>query len=319
MTERLRGVDLPRPEPAADKGPLDTRFYDLVEARVRRVFADNPVYASVLRHPHRGPPAGRRQPRRRPRRRSPTDRAHLAKVEALDPDGAVAGGAVRARPRGPQPPPVAVRCRRGPPAGSAPATAAGDLGDALFLLFARGAAAARRAPGAHHRPARGGPRVPRRLATRGSSARQVADLAGGRARATRRTCPACSARCARRPRTSLAPAELARLRRAIATANTLPRRLRRLAARGRSRRATDDWPLGREPYDELVRLRAFGDLDTDAILRDRLRSSCVTQPRGAPRRGPRARPRRRRPHRHRAPQVRPPGDVRRRRSTATAT
>ena len=48
MTERLRGVDLPRPEPAADKGPLDTRFYDLVEARVRRVFVDNPVYASLF-------------------------------------------------------------------------------------------------------------------------------------------------------------------------------------------------------------------------------------------------------------------------------
>jgi uncharacterized protein (DUF885 family) len=30
--------------------------------------------------------------------------------------------------------------------------------------------------------------------------------------------------------------------------------------------ATDDWPLGRERYDELVRLRAFGDLDADAIL-----------------------------------------------------
>ena len=48
MTERLRGVDLPRPEPAADKGPLDTRFYDLVEARVRRVFVDNPVHASLF-------------------------------------------------------------------------------------------------------------------------------------------------------------------------------------------------------------------------------------------------------------------------------
>ena len=30
--------------------------------------------------------------------------------------------------------------------------------------------------------------------------------------------------------------------------------------------ATDDWPLGAERYDELVRLRAFEDLDADAIL-----------------------------------------------------
>ena len=57
MTERLRGVDLPRPEPAADKGPLDTRFYDLVETRVRRMFEDNPVLRVRVRHPHRGPPA----------------------------------------------------------------------------------------------------------------------------------------------------------------------------------------------------------------------------------------------------------------------
>jgi uncharacterized protein (DUF885 family) len=40
--------------------------------------------------------------------------------------------------------------------------------------------------------------------------------------------------------------------------------------------ATEDWPLGRERYDELVRLRAFGDLDADRILEigwDQLRAN----------------------------------------------
>jgi uncharacterized protein (DUF885 family) len=31
--------------------------------------------------------------------------------------------------------------------------------------------------------------------------------------------------------------------------------------------ANDAWPLGADRYDELVRLRSFGDLDPDAILR----------------------------------------------------
>jgi uncharacterized protein (DUF885 family) len=40
--------------------------------------------------------------------------------------------------------------------------------------------------------------------------------------------------------------------------------------------ATEDWQLGRERYDELVRLRAFGDLDADTILEigwDQLRTN----------------------------------------------
>jgi uncharacterized protein (DUF885 family) len=66
--------------------------------------------------------------------------------------------------------------------------------------------------------------------------------------------------------TTLAPVELARMRRAIATANTCLDDYAGWLRDGLAR-ATDDWPLGREPYDELVRLRAFGDLDTDTILR----------------------------------------------------
>jgi uncharacterized protein (DUF885 family) len=63
----------------------------------------------------------------------------------------------------------------------------------------------------------------------------------------------------------LAGPELARLERAIGGANAA---LEGYATwlDGTLTTATDDWPLGSERYDELVRLRAFGDLDADAIL-----------------------------------------------------
>jgi uncharacterized protein (DUF885 family) len=68
---------------------------------------------------------------------------------------------------------------------------------------------------------------------------------------------------------------LARLDRAIGAANVA---LEAHAAwvTGTLADATDDWPLGRERYDELVRLRDFGDLDADAILeigQDQLRAN----------------------------------------------
>ena len=263
MTERLRGVDLPRPEPAADKGPLDTRFYDLVEARVRRVFVDNPVYASLFgihTEDHRLGDASRDAVLQE----IAADRAHLAAVVSLDPDG------LSPEARFERDLEVhnlrlslfeADEVRSWERAG----TAAGVIGDALFLLFARGAKPAHRAPGAHHRSPRGGPRVPRRLAI---PARRHAgpDLAGGRGALRQGPARACSATCSRRPRRRSPPAELARMRRAIATANTCLDDYGGWLREGLAR-ATDDWPLGREPYDELVRLRAFGDLDTDTILR----------------------------------------------------
>ena len=47
MIDLLPGVALPRPAPAADAGPLDERLYDLVEARVRRLFTHNPALATM--------------------------------------------------------------------------------------------------------------------------------------------------------------------------------------------------------------------------------------------------------------------------------
>ena len=48
MTDTLDTLRLPRPAPAADAGPNDAAFYDLVEARFRRLVAHSPVLATYL-------------------------------------------------------------------------------------------------------------------------------------------------------------------------------------------------------------------------------------------------------------------------------
>jgi uncharacterized protein (DUF885 family) len=261
MIQHLPGVELPRPAAAPQVGPLDDRLYDLVEARVRRLFADNPVLATgfgIHTEDHRLGDASRDAVLAE----IAADRAHLAAVEALDPAGLSPAArferdlelhnlrlqlfeADEVR-----------RWERG-------ATAAGELGDAVFLLFARGAAplaerlgniAARleqipsfleasktRAVG---RPVR---------VWQGVEARYAADL------------PSLFAEVRTVAEANLEASGLARLDRAIAGANAALEGygvwLKETLAD-----ATDDWPMGGERYDELVRLRAFGDLDADAIL-----------------------------------------------------
>ena len=86
MTEQLHAIDLPRPAPAPDAGPLDDHLYDLVEARVRRVMADNPIVATffgIHAEDHRLGDASRDAMEGE----IAADRAHLAAVEALDPAG----------------------------------------------------------------------------------------------------------------------------------------------------------------------------------------------------------------------------------------
>ena len=305
MTERLRGVDLPRPEPAADKGPLDTRFYDLVEARVRRVFVDNPVYrvrcsASTPRTTGSATPPATPSSRRSPTtartsRRScrwtptacPEDarferdlEVHNLRLSLFEADEVAQLGARRHRGRRHRrravPP---VRPRR---------------------------EAARRAPGAHHRPPRGGARVPRRLAIAARRARRSASGRRSR-RATPGTCPGCSAMCSRRPRRRSRPPSspgcAARSPRRTPASTTTAAG----CARASPARPTTGRSAG-EPYDELVRLRAFGDLDTDTILRigeEQLVTSLEARRAAARELDPDADVH----TRHRPPEVRPPGDV----------
>jgi uncharacterized protein (DUF885 family) len=252
---------LPRPATAPDAGPLDGRLYDLVEARARRLFHANPVLASSfgvhsedarLGDPSIDAVEGE----------IADEKVHLAAIEALDPAGLSAGARferdlelhnvrlelfaldeVRDWQRRP--------------------TAAGDIGDAIFLLFARGAAPLT------ERLARITDRlecVPAYLEASKTRANgtpvatwQETDLRNAE------DLPHLFAELRTAADDVLAVGELARLDRAVANAQAA------LASwsgwlRDGLARADDGWPLGSERYDELVRLRAFGDLDADAIL-----------------------------------------------------
>jgi len=48
VTQTIQDVVLTRPEGAANPGPLDDRFYDLVESRFRRIIRDNPLFGTYL-------------------------------------------------------------------------------------------------------------------------------------------------------------------------------------------------------------------------------------------------------------------------------
>jgi uncharacterized protein (DUF885 family) len=261
MTDHHARLELPRPSPAADAGPQDERFYDLVETRVRRLVHDNPILASYLgiaEEDHRLGDASRDALLGE----IAAERAHLAAVEALDP-AALSAGARFERDLELHNLRLELyeqdeirRWERRP-------TAAGDIGDAVFLLYARGAApAAERLERIADRLTE----VPAFLAASRSRAagapvgtwleteiRNAEDMPG-LFHEVRTTAEGVLPR-----------PELARLDAAIAAAGVA---LESWAAELRSdlARATTDWALGRERYDELVRLRAFDDLDADAIL-----------------------------------------------------
>ncbi len=79
-------VQLTRPERAPDAGPLDDHFYDLVEARFRRIVRDNPGVATFLgihSEDHRLGDGSRDAVEQE----IVDERAHLATIEALDPEG----------------------------------------------------------------------------------------------------------------------------------------------------------------------------------------------------------------------------------------
>ena len=261
MTELAPRLALPRPAPAPDAGPDDERLYDLVEARARRLFHANPVLASYfgvhaedsrLGDPSRDAVEGE----------IADERAHQAAVAALDPAGLSATARferdlelhnlglelfeldeVRTWERRP--------------------AAAGDVGDAVFLLFARGAA-----PLAERLE-----RIADRLEAVPAYLEASRTRAVGAPVATwletdlrnAGDLPYLFAEVRAVAADVLAPASLARLDAAAAGAQAALESWAGWLREGLAR-ATDGWALGGERYDELVRLRAFGDLDADAIL-----------------------------------------------------
>ena len=86
MPDRLEDVVLSRPEPAVDAGSLDSRLYDLVDARFRRVVRDNPIvgtYLGIHTEDHRLGDGSRDALLAE----LAAEKAHVAEIEAIDPDG----------------------------------------------------------------------------------------------------------------------------------------------------------------------------------------------------------------------------------------
>jgi uncharacterized protein (DUF885 family) len=259
LTDRLEDVVLTRPE-AGRPGPLDDKLFDLVEARFRRVIRDNPVvgtYVGIHTEDNRLGDASRDGVLEE----LGQQKAHLAAIESIDPSGLSQLGRLERdlelhniRREIFDTETVRTWERR--------STALDEIGDALFLVFAQDFAP-----------------LPERL-----------DSIAGRLEAvpafleeskTRATVP--QVRLWQRLEIESA-ADLPTFLDEIVAAGTGlpgPERRRLTAAAETARRAlasysswleqsladgTDDWPLGRERYDELVGLRAFDGLDADAIL-----------------------------------------------------
>ncbi len=261
MTQLLPGVALPRPARAANAGPLDDRFYDLVEERFRRGVHHNPVLATWLgiatENGRLGDPSHDAV-----EQEIADERAHLAVIEAIDPAqlsksarferdlelhnvrlGLFEAADLRLWARRP--------------------SAADLLGDSVYLLFARGASP-----------------LAQRLEWIGERlAATPAYLAASRSRLTgapvtlwheielrsAMEMPGLFAEVRAAADGVLDAVQLRRLDASIATANASLEGWSDFLKAGLAR-AGDDWALGREQYDELLRHRAFDDLDADAIL-----------------------------------------------------
>jgi len=251
----------PRPGPAPDRGPLDDRLYDLVEARFRRLVGDDPVRATFLGLHDADDSLGDAS-RDAVIGRISAERAHLAAVEALDPAG-LSGEAsferdlelhnVRRlifdldRHR--------VWERR--------ALALDAIGDGLFILFARDFA----------------PLAERLESISGRLEATPAYLEASRSRATvpqvrvwqdleieaAGHLPEFIEEIVAAGRDTLGQRELRRLeaaaRRAADAVEAHATWVRSTLAGG-----DDDWALGRDRYDELISLRALDGLDADEIL-----------------------------------------------------
>lgn len=252
---------LPRPAPAPDRGPEDDRFYDLVEARFRRLIRDNPVLGTILGRHELDDTLGDGG-RDMVLAELEAERAHLAAVEAIDPTGLS----------------DTARFERDLELHNVRRTifdtdvlriweqrslALDTIGDGLFLLFARDHA----------------PLAERLDAITGRLEDIPGFLDAARTRATvpqvRRwqrlemesagDMPAFFDEIVAAGATALAAAERRRLERAVDAAKVAIELYGRWLE-GTLADGTDDWPVGRERHDALVALRGFDGLDADDIL-----------------------------------------------------
>ena len=260
MTLTADSYPLPRPT-MAGVGPQDAVLYDLVELRVRRLVADNPVLGTELglhQHDDELGDAGREAVLGE----LAAERAHLTAIEAIDEDGLSPSARFErelelhnVRRSIFDTDVMRLWERR--------SLALDTIGDGLFLLFAR-----------DHAP------LDERLAAITGRLEAVPQhLEEAKTRATipqvriwqameietASELPAFFAEIAAAADGTIAPAERRRLDRAIAAAD-LAVEMYGTWLEGSLADGTDDWPAGRERHDALVAHRAFDGLDADAIL-----------------------------------------------------
>ncbi|MDH4143305.1 MAG: DUF885 domain-containing protein, partial [Chloroflexota bacterium] len=251
---------LPRPAQAPDQGPLDDAFYDLVEARLRRIVQANPVVATGLGIHDYDDTLGDGG-RDALLAELAADRAHLTAIETLDPAALSVGVRFErelemhnVRREILDADVIRIWERR--------SLALDTIGDGLFLLFARDHA----------------PLAERLESITGRLEALPLYLDEARSRAT---VPQVRLWQDVEIETSaelplfleeisaaadvLAPAERRRLDRAVDAAKVAVD-LYGTWLEGTLAGGTDAWPVGRERHDAIVAHRAFDGLDADAIL-----------------------------------------------------
>jgi len=261
VTESTAQRILPRPAPAPDRGPLDDRFYELVETRFARLIRHNPVLGTALGL-HQDDDLLGDGSREAVLGELGAEREHLARIEALDPGGlseevrferdlelhnlrrvVFATDVLR------------IWERR--------SLALDTIGDSLFLLFARDHA----------------PLAERLSAISGRLEAVGAYLEEAKTRATvpqvRRwqqleletagELPVFFDELVAAGRDVMSAVDQRRLERASETARVAIE-LYTAWLEGTLPIGTDEWAIGRERHDAMVSLRAFDGLDADAIL-----------------------------------------------------
>jgi hypothetical protein len=258
---KLAELALTRPGPAPDRGPLDDRFYDLVDERFRRIVRDHPDFATFIgihTEDHRLADGERDAVLGE----IAADRVHLAAIEAIDPTGLSAEARFERE--------LEIHNLRRDifdmdvqRVWERRSTALDGVGDPLFALFARDFA----------------PLEERLDAIASRLEATPAFLAASRSRAavpqvrlwqtieieTAGEIPALFNEIVTAGEGVLKGPELRRLRAAADGARSAVADYRTWLEETLAS-GTDDWALGRERYDELVGLRAFDGLDADAIL-----------------------------------------------------
>jgi uncharacterized protein (DUF885 family) len=261
VTQSTIQSNLPRPAPAADRGPLDEPFYELVEIRFARLVRDNPVFGTALGL-HQDDDLLGDGGRDALLGELDAEREHLARIEALDPTGLSA----------------AVRFERDLELHNLRraifdadvlriwerrSTALDTIGDGLFLLFARD-----HAPLAERLPAIAG-RL-EAIATYLEEAKTRATVPQVRRWQQMEIDTACEMpaffdELVAAGSGVLDGVEQRRLERASASAK-IAIELFCAWLEGTLSSGTDEWAIGRERHDAMIGLRGFDGLDGDAIL-----------------------------------------------------